>query len=303
MGLDESHILLAGLRKLVADIRKLLAELRKLRHVCIAVIVELVGDDTVETLIHVLKLVKKLCIHFRSEREPVEKLLGTNLRLFDSHAYLHLLLTRKKRNLPHLVQIHADGILDRIAVLAKVGRVLLILVRTVCLNIVRTDDINVERLKNHKILIGGGFILDRLRDDRVQLLVRDIAAVLLRDLLYFLDDRIALFGAKHASPLEVGHYIDALRIVLVGVGHRRRSHGNRSCELQFLLCIGIGAIAISQLLVFNAVGLLRHLLQVKTARLSLLGLHAFIQHWLIGRIPFIRHVGNQTDVLIVFLQP
>ena len=71
---------------------------------------------------------------------------------------------------------------------------------------------------------------------------------------------------------------------------------------QLFLCVGIGTLAVRRLLVFDAVGLLRNLLEIKSAGLALLGFHAFVQNHLVGRIFTVGHAGNQVAVRVVFLQ-
>ena len=194
MRLDERHVLLVGRGQLRADLRQLLAELRKLRHVGVTIVVELVGHHAVETLVHVFQLVQKAQVHLRGEREPVEHLLRLDLRLLDAHADFNLLLAREKRHLSHLMEIHADRIVDRVALRRGLDG-LLVLARAIRLHIVGTDHIHVQRLKDRQILVGRRFVLHCLGNDRVELLVGDVAAILLGRLLHLLNDRIALLRA------------------------------------------------------------------------------------------------------------
>ena len=129
--------------------------------------------------------------------------------------------------LAHLVQIHADRVVEHLlharGVQAAVA--LLVLVGAVRLHVLRADHVHVQRLQDQQVLVRRRFVLHRGRDDLVKLVVRDVAAVLLGPLLDLLDHGVALLGAQHAVGLERGHRHHVLGVEIVPVaGCRQRHH-------------------------------------------------------------------------------
>ena len=196
------QVLRARLAESLVHIANLLAELRNHLHVGIAVVIELVGDDAIEALALPLKLVQERGVHRRREEEAVEHILRLRLRILDDRADLDLLLSLQELDLPHLVEVHADRILDHLRLLRlRVGRRRVLRLK-VLLDVVLADDLHPERLEDLQILVGLDRIHDVGRQDLVEFLVGDVAAVRLAAALHVLDDVIELRLAQNRHPLH-----------------------------------------------------------------------------------------------------
>ena len=257
-----------GLVEALRDVLEHLAEGGQLFHVGVAVIVELVRDDAVEALLHALELVEEAHVHARREGEAVEHVLRLRLALLDALADVNLLLAREERHLSHLVQVHADRIVEHLlgARGLQTAVALLVLVRAVGLHVLGADHVHIQRLEDRQILVRRRFVLYGGRHDLVELVVGDETAVLLGALLHLLDDRVALFGAEHAAP-RIGSHVLGVGIVAETHGRRNR-HAvvQRRDEVEVGLVRHVGRICGRVPLGLH---LARDLLDVQIARLGL----------------------------------
>ena len=193
---------LARLAEPLVDLLDLLAELRDQLHVGVAVVVELVRHDAVEALALPLELVEQRGVHRRYEEESVEQLPGLRLRLLDDRADLDLLLALEELHLPHLVQVHPDRVLDHV----RRARLLLVGLRVLrleeLLDVLLAHDLDAERLEDLQVLVALDGVDDVRRQDLVELLVGDEAAVRLAAALDVLDDVVELRLAQDRQTLH-----------------------------------------------------------------------------------------------------
>ena len=145
---------------------------------------------------------------------------------------------------------------------------LAVLVRAVRLHVLRADHVHVQRLQDQQVLVRRRLILHRGRDDLVELVVRDVAAVLLGPLLDLLDHGVALLGAQHAVGLEGRHRHHVLGVEVVRVAERRQRHHAVNAH-RVVNVVRIRHVRVVRRLAVCQLRGLRDLLQVQVARLGL----------------------------------
>ena len=177
--------------KALVDFLDLLAEAGNQLHVIVTLLFEAVRYDSVESLALTLQLIEKPHVHRRGKEESVEHFARFNLGVLNRLTDRNLLVARKKLNLTHLMQIHADGILDYFG---RMGfRRFLILRVDEFLHVFLAQNLNAERLENFKISVGLDGVDDIGRKNLIQLFVRDITAVRLAA-VFNVVDHVVEFG-------------------------------------------------------------------------------------------------------------
>ena len=81
----------------------------------------LVEDDAVETLAAFDELLGEVEVRSGDETEAVEVALDLGLRILDALGNLHFLLAGEQRDLAHLLEVHADGIIQDVQAAAALA--------------------------------------------------------------------------------------------------------------------------------------------------------------------------------------
>ena len=109
----------------VCQALELLAEAGKKLQVSLAALDLLVLDDTVEAFAGIEQALGHVDMGVGDEAEAVEDILHAGLGLLDALGDLDLLLAGEEGNLSHLLEVHADGIVEDVE--AAVGLLFLVL--------------------------------------------------------------------------------------------------------------------------------------------------------------------------------
>jgi len=119
------------------------------------------------------------------------------------------------------VQVHADGIFDHLRrARLGVGR-LLVLGFLPLRHVLFAQHLHAERLQDLQVAVGLDGVDDVLREDLVQLLVGDVAAVRLAAALHLVDDVVELGLAQDRHALHRRqHHVDVVRGVVAHVEAR-----------------------------------------------------------------------------------
>ena len=184
----------------------------------------LVLDDAVEALAALLQLAGEVEVLARGEAEAVEVLLHHALGVLDALGNFDFLLAGQQRHLAHLLEVHADGIVQDVELgvgLLLVGEFLFLPGRgglLVAVDLGRVDDVDLEVAQEHD----DGFkflgIIDALRDRLIQIVPGEIALVLGQ-----LDEVAqALLALRLAGPDRTDRLV-----VRFGQRFRRRVDGGR----------------------------------------------------------------------------
>ena len=225
---NRRKVLVARLVQTLLDVLDLLAETGDELHVLVALFIELVGDDAVESLALALELVEEGGVHRRREQEAVEHVAGLDLGIFNRLADRDLLLTREQLDLTHLVQVHADRIFDHLRrARLRISR-LLVLRLDPLPHVLLTKDLDTQGFQDLEVTIGLDGVDDVLRKNLIKLFVGDIATVRLAAALDIVNDIVQLGLAKNRHAfhrrkhrLDIGNRV----VVLAEARHRRRLQG------------------------------------------------------------------------------
>ena len=256
---DRGHVLLARRAQPRVHRLQLRPQLRDDLHVAVAVVVELVGHDAVEALRLALELVEEPGVHLRREEKPVENVLRHRLRLLDGLADVDLLVAREQLHLPHLVEVHPDRVLHRLA--AHPTLVLLGVARLEeLLHVVLAENLHPERVEDGQVLVGLDRVDDVLRQDLVQLLPGYVAAVRLAAALDVLHHVVQLGLAQDRHPLHRRQH--RLALCILGLGLHRLGHDAGRLDV-VLLALGIGHLGRPAL---DALHLARNLVRIERGR-------------------------------------
>ena len=132
------------------------------------------------------------------------------------------------------MEVHADRVLDHLRRTRLRIRLLGVLRLEVLLHVLLADDLNAERLEDLEVFVGLDRIHDVGREDLIQLLVSDVAAVRLAAALHVLNHVVQLRLAENGHTLH--RRKDRVSVGRIGrVGLRRGSrHQDRN--------VGVGLV-------------------------------------------------------------
>ncbi len=193
--------------------------------VLVAAVDFLVLDDAVETLAALFQLAGEIEVFLGGEAEAVQMLLHHALGVFDALGDFDFLFTRQQRHLAHLLEIHADGIVQNIELgvgLFLVGKLFVCAGDglLVAIHVGGIDDVDLQTAEKHD----DGFQLFRvivaLRNGFVQIVPSQVA-LLLGKLDEIADALVALRLTGKESGLSLGVLFGRLGNRLRRSGHGR----------------------------------------------------------------------------------
>ena len=139
----------------------------------------LVDDDPVEALLAIEELLAERDDMAADDAGMEQGLLGVQLRVLDALGDLHLLLARQQRHLAHLLQIHADGIVENV-VLGGAGLLLLgfLLPLLVTVDLLRIQNVDLEILEDGNDVLDVLGVVDALRQGVIDVVESQIPLLL-----------------------------------------------------------------------------------------------------------------------------
>ena len=133
----------------------------------------LVDDDPVEAFFAVEQLLPERADVPAHNADMKQRLLRMQLGILDPLGDLDLLLARQQRHLAHLLEIHADGIIENVVLRrARLLFLRLLLALFVAVNLVRVENVDLEVLEDGNDVLDVLGIINALRQGVIDVIKR-----------------------------------------------------------------------------------------------------------------------------------
>ncbi len=135
-----------------------------------------IDNDSVESLFTIEELFSEVQSEVGSDSHGKEGFLRFEFRAFDSLGYFNFLFSGQKGDLPHLLEIHANGIVQYIVLTGLgLGFFLFFLFGLERIDFIGIEDVDLQVLQNRDDIIDIVLTVHSVRQRRIDIAVGEIA--------------------------------------------------------------------------------------------------------------------------------